>query len=165
MLTKKVDAHIEEQIKEGKPHVLTSYELVSNIIQNNNLIPCWSEFPQIRGVLDLKNKGDTIKPLEKLGKLKITLKEGDKFANVEFVIPPCYPMQMVQFTLKEHNFNPVFAEIYSEHTKNIIKRLWSGGAPGYDPKEKVDINEGKIGFRRVVGQLEQDMSKIGIATR
>ena len=72
---------------------------------------------------------------------------------------------MVKFSLKDHNFNPVFAEIFSAHTKNIIKRLWGGGAPGYDPKEKVNINEGKIGYKKALGKNEADMAKIGIATR
>ena len=43
--------------------------------------------------------------------------------------------------------------------------MWGGGPPGYDPSEKVDINEGKIGFKKNVGQIEADMAKIGIATR
>lgn len=164
MLTRKAEAHIAELAKAGKPQVLAGYQFISTIIEGNNLIPCFSEFAQIKSVIDPK-KGDTLKPLEKAGKLKLTLKEGEKFANVEFEIPPAYPMQMVKFSLKEHNFNEVFAQMFSSHTQNIIKRLWGGGPPGYDPKEKVDVNEGKIGFKKAVGQLEADMAKIGIATR
>ena len=91
MLSKKLEGHISALAKEGKPQVLSGYQFISNIIENNNLIPCWSEFAQIKTVIDAK-KGDTLKPLEKAGKLKITLKEGEKFANVEFEIPPAYPM-------------------------------------------------------------------------
>ena len=114
MLSKKLENHITELAKDGKPHVLSAYQFISNIIENNNLIPCWSEFAQIKSVIDAK-KGDTLKPLEKLGKLKLTLKEGEKFANCEFEVPPNYPMEMVKFSLKDHNFNPVFAEIFSMH--------------------------------------------------
>ena len=164
MLSKKMENHIAELAKDGKPHVLSAYQFVSNIIENNNLIPCWSEFPQIKSVIDPK-KGDVLKPLEKLGKLKLTLKEGDMYAICEFEIPPNYPMEMVKFTLKDHNFNPVFAEIFTTHTKGIIKRLWGGGAPGYDPKQKVNINEGKIGYKKAAGKLESEMAKISVATR
>ena len=164
MLSKKLDAHMKELSKEGKPHVLAGYQFISTIIEGNNLIPCFSEVAQIKSVIDSK-KGDTLKPLEKAGKLKVTLKEGEKFANVEFEVPPAYPMQMVKFTLKEHNFNEIFAQMFESHTQNIIKRLWGGGPPGYDPKDKVDINEGKIGFKKNVGQIEADMAKIAIATR
>ena len=164
MFSRKLEAHIAELAKESKPQCLSAYQFISTIIEGNNLIPCFSEVPQIKGVIDSK-KGDTLKPLEKAGKLKVTLKEGEKFANVEFEVPPAYPMQMVKFTLKEHNFNEIFAQMFENHTQNIIKRLWGGGPPGYDPKEKVDINEGKIGFKKNVGQLEADMAKIGIATR
>ena len=58
---------------------------------------------------------------------------------------------MAKFTLKEHNFNEVFAEIFENHTTSIIKRLWGGGEPGYDPSQKVDLNAGKIGYKKAVG--------------
>lgn len=61
-----------------------------------------------------------MKPLEKAGKLKLTLKEADKFADIEFEIPPLYPMQMVKFTIKKHNFNEIFAEMFEMHTQTII---------------------------------------------
>ena len=68
-----------------------------------------------------------------------TINDEIKFANIEFEVPPAYPMQMVKFTLKEHNFNSIFAQMFESHTQNIIKRLWGGGQPGYDPNEKVDV--------------------------
>ena len=45
-------------------------------MENNNLIPCWAEFASIKSVIDA-TKGDTLKALEKLGKLRVTLKEGN----------------------------------------------------------------------------------------
>jgi len=108
------------------------------------LIPCWSEFADIKGVIDPK-KGDVLKTFEKAGKLKVTLKEGNYSAELEFTVPPMYPMDIVKFRLVKHNFNEVFANIFVAHAENIIRRLWGGGKPGYDPKDKVDINAGKIG--------------------
>ena len=37
------------------------------------------------------------------------------------------------------------------HAQIIIERLWNGGEPGYEPGSEVDINAGKIGFRKAVG--------------
>ena len=62
--------------------------------------------------------------------------------------------------LKQHNFNQVFAEIFLSHTQNIIRRLWNGGEPGYEPGEEVDINEGKIGFKKAVGGTQADLNRI-----
>ena len=33
----------------------------------------------------------------------------------------------------------------------IIRRLWNGGEPGYEPGNEVDINEGKVGYRKAMG--------------
>ena len=66
--------------------MLSAYQFMDNIMQNNNLIPCWSEFAQIKQVI-VADKGDTLKPLEKAGKLRVTLKEGDFSALLEFTVP------------------------------------------------------------------------------
>ena len=164
LLHKKLEAHMEALSKEGKEHILAGYEFLDNIISNNNLMPCCTEIPQIKQIIDAE-KGDTFKALEKAGKIKITLKEGKQYANVEFVVPPNYPLEMVKFQMKEHNFNQVFVDIFTSHTQGIIKRLWGGAPPGYDPKDKYDPNEGKIGYKKAAGKLEQDMAKISVATR
>ena len=78
-------------------------------------MPCCTEIPQIKQLLNAE-KGDTFKALEKAGKIKLTLKEGKQYANVEFVVPPNYPMEMVKFTMKEHNFNQIFVEIFTSHS-------------------------------------------------
>ena len=72
---------------------------------------------------------------------------------------------MVKMELQSHNFNEVFAEIFKSHTDIIIQRLWSGGEPGYEPGSEVDINEGKIGFRKAVGATQADLARIKVATR
>ena len=137
---------------------------MANIMQNNNLIPCWSEFPQIKQVIS-PDKGDTLKPFEKAGKLRVTLKEGQYSALLEFTVPEQYPNQMVKMELKEHNFNEVFAGIFTKHAETIISRLWAGGEAGYEPGSEFDVNEGKVGFKKNVGAIEADMARIKIATR
>ena len=72
---------------------------------------------------------------------------------------------MVKLELKEHNFNEVFAQIFLSHTKNIINRLWNGGEAGYEPGNEVDINKGKIGFRKAVGATQADLDRIKVASR
>ena len=44
LLGKRVLGHIDELAKQGKEQVLSAYQFLSNIMENNNLIPCWSEF-------------------------------------------------------------------------------------------------------------------------
>jgi len=75
LLGKRVLTHIAELAKQGKEQVLSAYQFMDNIMQNNNLIPCWSEFPRIKQVISAE-KGDTLKPFEKPGKIRVTLKEG-----------------------------------------------------------------------------------------
>lgn len=164
LLAKRVIAHIEELAKQGKEHVLSAYQFMANIMENNNLIPAWSEFASIKSVIDA-SKGDTLKALEKLGKLRVTLKEGNFSALLEFTVPELYPQQKVKLELKEHNFNEVFAQIFLSHTENIISRLWNGGEAGYEPGHEVDINAGKIGFKKAVGAIQADLNRIQVATR
>lgn len=133
-------------------------------MENNNLIPCWSEFATIKSVIDAQ-RGDTLKPLEKLGKLKVTLKQGNYSALIEFTVPEQYPQQMVKMELKQHNFNEVFTQIFISHTENIVRRLWSGGEPGYEPGAEVDINEGKIGYKKALGATQADLARMKVATR
>lgn len=99
LLAKRTLNHMEELAKEGKEHVLSAYQFIANIMENNNLIPCWSEFATIKSVIDAK-RGDTLKPLEKPGKLKVTLKQGNYSALIEFTVPEQYPYQMVKMELK-----------------------------------------------------------------
>lgn len=76
LLGKRVLGHIDELAKQGKVQALSAYQFLSNIMENNNLIPCWSEFASIKSVISAE-KGDTLKALEKLGKLRVTLKEAN----------------------------------------------------------------------------------------
>jgi len=71
--------------------------------------------------------------MEKLGKLRVTLKEGGYSALLEFTIPELYPQQKAAVKLLEHNYNEVFAQIFMSHAENIMRRLWTGGVPGYEP--------------------------------
>ena len=45
LLARRTLAHITELAKEGKEQMVSAYEFMQNIMQNNNLIPAWSEFP------------------------------------------------------------------------------------------------------------------------
>ena len=50
-----------EEKGKGKPQVLPVFEFLSNILTNNNLIPAWSELPEIKGVLHLENNSPNVK--------------------------------------------------------------------------------------------------------
>lgn len=66
--------------------MVSAYKFLANIMENNNLIPCWSEFAEIKSVID-SERGDQLKAFEKAGKLKVTLKEGNFNALLEFTVP------------------------------------------------------------------------------
>lgn len=144
--------------------MLSAYQFMANIMQNNNLIPCWSEFALIKQVI-LAEKGDTLKPFEKAGKLRVTLKERNYSALLEFTVPEQYPQQKVKIELIDHNFNQVFADIFMRHAVTIIGRLWSGGEAGYEPGSDFDVNAGKIGYKKNVGAIQNELANMKIATR
>ena len=133
-------------------------------MENNNLIPCWAEVFDVKTVID-EAKGDVLKPFNKAGKIRVTLKEGDYNALIEFTVPEQYPQQKVEMKLISHNFNAVFAQIFFSHAENIVTRLWNGSEPGYEPGAEVDVNAGKIGFKKAKGAIEADLARIQVATR
>ena len=71
---------------------------------------------------------------------------------------------MVKVEMIKHNFNEVFAQMYMKHTEDVIRRLWNGDEPGYEPGAQVDINEGEIGFRKAVCYSGY-LNRIDVATR
>jgi len=70
LLTKRVETHLATLSKDGHSTALAAFLYLDNILLNNNLIPCWSEFADIKPLI---GKNDTLKPLEKAGKLSLTL--------------------------------------------------------------------------------------------
>ena len=104
LLTKRVETHLQGLAKEGKATGLAAYLYLDNILQNNNLIPAWSEFALLKEVINAE-KGDTLKTMEKAGKIVVTLCEGKFKLVAEFTVPSSYPMQQVKLVFKEHNFN------------------------------------------------------------
>lgn len=48
LLNKKAENMIEEAYKQKKEHVFAVYEFLHNVIEGNNLIPCWAEFAEIK---------------------------------------------------------------------------------------------------------------------
>lgn len=86
LLLKRLEATAEKLQKEGKPQAVAVFEFLDNILQNNNLIPCWTEFADIKGVIDAK-KGDELKMFEKAGKIKVTLKHDNFYSVIEFEVP------------------------------------------------------------------------------
>ena len=74
LLLKRAETNAEGLAREQKQSALASYLYLDNILANNNLIPCWSEFAAIKEVLK-PERGDTIKMLEKAGKIVVTLQQ------------------------------------------------------------------------------------------
>lgn len=109
LLTKRAEKNAGDLFKDKKHTGLASLVFLDNILLNNNLIPCWSEFAEIKPLI---TKNDALKPLEKAGKLVVTLSEPPFKIVVEFVIPASYPMQAAKMTIKESNFNKKFAEVF-----------------------------------------------------
>ena len=102
----------------GKPQVIGVFEFIKNIMINNNLIPVWSELPEIKQILRLENNSpnckikDELKLFEKQGKLKVTLKQGKFFLEIDIVIPEEYPFKMPELKFIDNNYDPNFVRIF-----------------------------------------------------
>ena len=143
-------------------------------MENNNLIPVWDELADIKGVLKLKPKEETEKPVqpydeiklfEKAGKLKFKLYQKKYFLEFETVVPEDYPARKPTLKFVDHNYDPNFAKIFNAGAEQIIRRLWEGGYPGYEPGESGNINKGKIGTKKQQGALQSEMAKMKLLSR
>jgi len=155
MLLKRVEVNAAKLAKEGKDHIVASFEFLNNVLANNNLLPCWSEFAEIKKVL---KETDELKTFEKAGKLKIKLVHDKFFLNVEFVVPPEYPARKVEMKITGHNFEKTFAYIFESHCLEVIRRLWAGSDQGYD--KPFDPNEGKIGYKKAKKGIAAELDKM-----
>lgn len=64
MLQKRVESLASEKASKGEPHGVAAFKFIDNILENNNLLPVWEEFPDIKPLIN-KEKGDELKLLEK----------------------------------------------------------------------------------------------------
>jgi len=160
LLKKKLESNLEKLAEEGKEQVKSCFDFINTILENNNLIPAWIEVNQSKQLMTEK---DTFKPLEKPGKLKIKLVEGDFYSEFEFVIPKEYPQEPPLLNLIDSNFDPVFTTIFYNQAQDMIRVLHRGGKPFY--LEKSDKNEGIIGNVQRKTKLEQDFEKMKILSR
>ena len=89
-LQKKCEAMVKKLvIEDKKPQLMPIFEFVNKILESNNLIPAWSELPEIKKLL---NKDiDEIKLFEKQGKMKFKIKEKEQFLEFELLVPEEYP--------------------------------------------------------------------------
>ena len=71
LLLKKVTAEAEKSSKTGKLHAASIFDNLDRVLRSNNLIPVFTEMPQIKKILGDK---DEIKTFENAGKVKITLR-------------------------------------------------------------------------------------------
>lgn len=120
-LQKKSEGMIKKLTLESppKPQLLPVFDFLFNIMLNNNLIPAWSEIPEIKEILRLENNSpqckfkDELKLFEKQGKLKIKLRQGKTFfVEFELVVPENYPYEKPELRFLDHNYDKNFARIF-----------------------------------------------------
>ena len=156
---------------QGTPQTLPVFEFLESIMENNNLIPAWNELSQIRSLLrqqpkkeeakgDYQGPYDELKLYEKAGKIRIKLKEGEFFLDFELTVPEEYPAAQPQLTIMGHNYEQGFATVFEALAEQILRRLWQGGEPAYEPGQVSDINKGKIGVKKAVGTLASEMESM-----
>lgn len=156
---------------QGSPQTLPVFDFLQTIMENNNLIPAWNELAAIRTLLRLppkkeeekdsfKGPYDEIKLFEKAGKLRFKLKEGDFFLEFELTVPDEYPAAQPGLTIIGHNYDKNFANIFEATAEQILRRLWQGGEPAYEPGSMSDLNKGKIGVKKAQGTLASEMEKM-----
>ena len=150
------------------------FDFIRNVLENNNLIPAWSELPEVKSLIRLKPKEESEKPrqpydeiklFEKAGKLKFKLHERKFFLEFEVVIPMEYPYKKPTVKFLGHNYDVNFARIFNAGCDQLVRRLWEGGEPGYIPGTKSDINKGKIGNKKNVGVLASELDKLKVLSR
>jgi hypothetical protein len=61
---------------------------------------------------DFKGPYDEIKLYEKIGKLRVKLREGTFYLDIELVVPEEYPAAKPEMNIIDHNFDPTFAKIF-----------------------------------------------------
>ena len=160
---------------QGSPQTLPVFDFIESIMENNNLIPAWNELASIKSLLRLQPKVkqpegenkdsfkgpyDEIRLYEKAGKLRVKLKEGEFFLDLELTVPEEYPAARPEMAIMGHNYDQNFAKIFEATAEQILRRLWQGGEPAYEPGSVSDINKGKIGTRKAKGTLATEMEKM-----
>jgi hypothetical protein len=173
-LEKKAEAMIKKMAAESpaKPQVLPVFDFLLNIMLNNNLIPAWSELPEIKGVLRLEHNSpaakfkDEIKLFEKQGKLKLKLRQGKAFfLDVELSVPANYPYERPELKFLDHNYDKAFARIFFLQADQVMKRLWQGGDAGYLPGDMLSNERDKHANKKAQGALEAQMEKLKVLNR
>ena len=115
----------------GKPQLIPVFEFLRNILENNNLIPAWSELPDIKSILNLEKNSegvqhkDELKLFEKAGKIQFKLRHGPKvFLDFEVTVPEEYPYKQPELRVIDYNLDANFAKLYIAGAQQIIRRLW-----------------------------------------
>ena len=127
LLAKRIRNHIDEHVKNRQAYLLSAYKFIANIIECNNLIPCWAEFADIKQVIKA-DKGDLLKTFEKAGKLRVTLKEQTQYVILEFTVPEEYPQKMAKLLLIETNFSEDMAFNFLNQAREIMLNQAEGGS-------------------------------------
>jgi len=117
--TEQLVAKLATDKEGGKPQLIPAFEFLRNILENNNLIPAWSELPEIRSILHLEKNSegvkhkDELKLFERAGKIKLKLRHGPKvFLDLELTVPEEYPFKRPELKFVEHNLDPNFSKLY-----------------------------------------------------
>mmetsp|Transcript_17822 Transcript_17822/g.30224 ORF Transcript_17822/g.30224 Transcript_17822/m.30224 type:complete len:486 (-) Transcript_17822:71-1528(-) len=161
----------------GQPQGVAVFEFLQGILETNNLIPAWEELPQIRGILRLppkkgeerkeeekKKELDEIKLFEKQGKIRVKAREAKFFLEFDMVVPEEYPAKQPQLKFIDHNLDQNFAHIFEAGANQIIRRLWQGGEPNYEPGAKKK-EQGKEAVKKNQGALEYQMERLKILSK
>lgn len=115
-LQNKCEALVGKLALEKKAQLIPAFDFLKGILENNNLIPAWSEFPEIRQLLKLKKPKeeakagviyDEIKLFEKAGKVRIKTYgiKGKMYLDYEIVVPENYPAEKPTLKFIDHNFD------------------------------------------------------------
>ena len=104
---------------------MRTVEFFDTILKTNNLLPAGPEVHQIRQGLA---KGDTLKPLEKQGVLKLRLvsETGDFFLELDFRVPEDYPESVPELMLGSTNFPQSLVDVFHAQAREFARRLYNG---------------------------------------
>ncbi|KDO29811.1 hypothetical protein SPRG_19698 [Saprolegnia parasitica CBS 223.65] len=124
-LTKFADAKATELSKEGLPQVQAIVELVQTSLAENKLLFAFDEVRQLRLLADA-NGGEMKLVNERAGRIKVLLRQGPYFFQVNVKLDDHYPDSTIRVVCDESNLPPNVVDAIVKQANDMARRITLG---------------------------------------
>ncbi|EQC42353.1 hypothetical protein SDRG_00091 [Saprolegnia diclina VS20] len=124
-LTKFADAKAKELSKDGLPQVQAIVEFVQSSLSENKLLYAFDEVRQLRLLADA-NGGEVKLVNERAGRIKVLLRQGPYFFQVNVKIDDHYPDSTIRVACDESNLPPNVVDIIVKRANEMARRITLG---------------------------------------